>query len=92
MRKQVIQYELDQLKKILTDEYDPKTEGNALPNITLIIVNKRVRQRFFEKSGSSHQAQILNPPQGPYVDHGFVEQAEVVDGRFDFFLVPHSVT
>ena len=43
MRKQVIQYELDQLKKILTDEYDPKTEGNALPNITLIIVNKRVR-------------------------------------------------
>lgn len=43
MRKQVIQYELDQLKKILTDEYDPKTEGNALPQITLIIVNKRVR-------------------------------------------------
>jgi len=43
MRKQVIQYELDQLKKILTDEYDPKSEGIALPNITLIIVNKRVR-------------------------------------------------
>ena len=43
MRKQVIQYELDQLKKILTDEYDPKSECVALPNITLIIVNKRVR-------------------------------------------------
>lgn len=43
MRKQVIQYELDQLKKILTDEYDPKSEGKALPQITLIIVNKRVR-------------------------------------------------
>ena len=92
MRKQVIQYELDQLKKILTDEYDPKTEGKALPEITLTIVNKRVRQRFFEKTTGGHQAQILNPPQGTYVDHGFVEQAEVVDGRFDFFLVPHSVT
>lgn len=43
MRKQVIQFELDQLKKILTDEYDPKTEGKALPHVTLIIVNKRVR-------------------------------------------------
>jgi hypothetical protein len=50
MRKQVIEFELDQLKKILTDEYDPKGEGNVLPNVTLIIVNKRVRQRFFEKN------------------------------------------
>lgn len=51
MRKQVIQFELDQLKKILTDEYDPKQEGaRPLPHVTLIIVNKRVRQRFFEKT------------------------------------------
>lgn len=35
---------------------------------------------------------ITNPPQGTYVDNGFVEQSEVVDGTFDFFLVPHSVT
>lgn len=95
MRKQVIQYELDQLKKILTDEYDPKSENaRPLPQVTLIIVNKRVRQRFFEKTGApgSSQGQIFNPPQGTYVDHGFVEQSEVVDGKFDFFLVPHSVT
>ena len=26
------------------------------------------------------------------MDHGFVEQSEVIEGRFDFFLVPHSVT
>lgn len=37
-------------------------------------------------------AAIANPPQGTYVDNGFVEQSEVVDGCFDFFLVPHSVT
>lgn len=35
---------------------------------------------------------ITNPPQGTYVDAGFVEQSEVIDGTFDFFLVPHSVT
>ena len=49
MRTQVIKYELDQLKKIRTDEYDPKGENLPLPHVTLIIVNKRVRQRFFEK-------------------------------------------
>jgi aubergine-like protein len=95
MRQKVIDFELDQLKKILTDEYDPKAEGRPLANITLIIVNKRVRQRFFEKQSDhpgSHTAHILNPPQGTYVDHGFVEQSEVVEGCFDFFLVPHSVT
>jgi hypothetical protein len=27
-----------------------------------------------------------------YVDNGYVEQSEVIDGKFDFFLVPHSVT
>ena len=37
-------------------------------------------------------AGIINPPQGTYVDNGFVEQSEVIDGKFDFFLVPHSVT
>jgi len=34
----------------------------------------------------------MNPPQGTYVDTGFVEQENVVDGKFDFYLVPHSVT
>ena len=89
MRKQVIDYELEQLKKIITDEYGLQGDDDKrAPQITLIIVNKRVRQRFFEKTGS----QILNPPPGTYVDQGFVEQSEVIDGKFDFFLVPHNVT
>jgi len=59
----------------------------------LIIVNKRVRQRFFQQTaGNNGQNFIDNPPQGTYVDTGFVEQSEVIDGKFDFFLVPHSVT
>ena len=72
MRKQVIDAELEQLKKICIDEYniEASEEGKAkMPHITLLIVNKRIRQRFFEKTGKS----ITNPPQGTYVDSAFVE-------------------
>lgn len=72
------------------DENNPPQQH---PEITLIIVNKRVRQRFFQQTpGNNGQNFIDNPPQGTYVDTGFVEQSEVIDGKFDFFLVPHSVT
>lgn len=52
MRRQVIDYELEQLKKICTDEYGLDDQTKTGPEVTLIIVNKRVRQRFFEKNGS----------------------------------------
>merc|ERR1711957_821428 len=97
MRQMVVDEELNQLHKIVAEEYgifqaqkDAANAKNAAgpgeaseqekkeqkepeptpikpPKITLIIVNKRVRQRFFQ-------------------------QSEVKDGKFDFFLVPHSVT
>lgn len=84
MRAQVIQAELEQLKKVIEEQYRDKPR----PHITLIIVNKRVRQRFFE----IENGRITNPPQGTYIDSGFVEQSEIIDGKFDFFLIPHSVT
>jgi hypothetical protein len=93
MRQQVITHELEQLNKIMQQEYSfvngKEVTDPVLPKHTLIIVNKRVRQRFFHMSQNHN---ISNPPQGTYVDKGFVEQSEVVDGTFDFFLVPHSVT
>lgn len=53
---------------------DPSTSKEVkepvLPKHTLIIVNKRVRQRFFQMGTN---AGIANPPQGTYVDNGFVE-------------------
>jgi len=70
----------------------PSSKSYQPPKITLVIVNKRVRQRFFQQTMNNGQQFIDNPPQGTYVDQGFVEQSEVVDGKFDFFLVPHSVT
>ena len=53
MRKQVIDQELEQLHNIISVEYGlVEVEGCQVqklepPEITLIIVNKRVRQRFF---------------------------------------------
>lgn len=97
MRKQVIDQELAQLDKIVALEYGigagNEDEEREDPDITLIIVNKRVRQRFFQQTQQTNGGQYIdNPPQGTYVDNGFVEQSEVIDGKFDFFLVPHSVT
>jgi hypothetical protein len=52
MRKQVIDQELEQLNRIVGMEYggDDNSPPQAHPDITLIIVNKRVRQRFFQQS------------------------------------------
>ena len=73
----MIAHELEQLNKIVLQEYTLE-EGKqevVLPKHTLIIVNKRVRQRFFQMGQG--QNNICNPPQGTYVDKGFVEQSEV---------------
>lgn len=48
MRTQVINHELEQLNKIVNQEYGMDEETKPLPKHTLIIVNKRVRQRFFQ--------------------------------------------
>ena len=73
MRQQVIDFELEQLNKIITEEYgmisDDDRDALEPPKITLIIVNKRVRQRFFQQTQSTNgQTFIDNPPQGTYVD------------------------
>ena len=43
MRQMVIDLELDQLKKIIAEEYDLSSGVSKAPQITLIFVNKRVR-------------------------------------------------
>jgi len=90
MRQMIIDEELEQLKKIVVDEYTAEVGEATHPEITLIIVNKRVRQRFFELRGRNQD--VVNPPPGTYVDTGFVEQSEIIDGKFDFFLMAHNVT
>ena len=43
MRQQVIDFELQQVKKIISEEYELDNPANTAPALTLIIVNKRVR-------------------------------------------------
>jgi hypothetical protein len=54
MRAQVISHELEQLNQIIAAEYQPEgcseAEKVPLPKHTLVIVNKRVRQRFFQQA------------------------------------------
>lgn len=70
MRKLVLEKELSQIRKIIQEEYSENGgQKNQLPDLTLLIVNKRVRQRFFEKSEKG----VFNPPQGTFVDQGFVQ-------------------
>ena len=58
MRQQVIDFELEQVRKIIKEEYNLDDPSNTGPALTLVIVNKRVRQRFFEKK----EGYIFNPP------------------------------
>ena len=45
MRKLVLEKELSKIKETIKEEYEEA--GKPLPKLVLIIVNKRVRQRFF---------------------------------------------
>jgi hypothetical protein len=61
MRKTVIDTELQSLKTLCIEEYgiDGSEQGmKKMPHITLVFVNKRIRQKFFERSGHH----INNPP------------------------------
>lgn len=58
------------------------------PAITLIIVNKRISQRFFVDDG---RGQLINPPSGCVVDTKLVEN-ETSDKEYDFYLVPQFTT
>lgn len=59
----------------------------ARPTITLIVVNKRISQRFFLKDS---QNRLLNPPSGCIIDRELVEDRPADSKQFDFFLTPSS--
>lgn len=43
------------------------------PHITLVVVNKRITQRFFVQD---ERGNLCNPPSGCIVDRGLVEQSD----------------
>ena len=90
MREQVKHEELRMLKDLLKARFPIQQ-----PKVTLVIVNKRINQRFFQKSGN----EIRNPPAGTIIDNQMIYSsgtpATDLLGKFtpyDFFLISQSVT
>jgi len=92
MREQVVSEEIMILKELVREKFKLSP-----PKITLVIVNKRINQRFFEQtaaktqSPSSDLVSVRNPPCGTIVDCNMVCNAQG-DKLYDFFLVSQTAT
>lgn len=84
-----MQKEVTQFKEVFSEIYN-KVE--FAPKVTLVVVNKRITQRFFIQD---QNGQLMNPPSGCIVDRGLVENSgseDKPDEGFDFFITPSSTT
>jgi aubergine-like protein len=90
MRDQVLNFEIPQLKSVISDLYNAIAEQ---PAITVVIVNKRISQRFFIEEPNGR---LSNPPSGCIVDRSLVENEGTTNenngGKFDFYLTPANTT
>ena len=58
-----------------------------MPFITVVIVNKRISQRFFSEDSSGN---LINPPSGCLINSNVVESES--NKEFDFYLIPQNTT
>ena len=59
------------------------------PEITVIVVNKRISQRFFLLDA---RGKVQNVPSGCIIDKDLVEPQAKDSKKFDFFLTPSGAT
>jgi len=86
MREQVLANEIPQLRSVISDLYN---EVSTPPAITVVVVNKRITQRFFVQEGK----RLVNPPSGCIIDRDLVENdGNQSNGVFDFYLTPANTT
>ena len=83
MRELVKNEELRMLRDMLKTRFPVEQ-----PRVTLVIVNKRINQRFFQKN----RQEIKNPPAGTIIDTQMVYNGEINSSTYDFFLISQSVT
>lgn len=87
----VIRVEITQFKEAIAQLYPEASAANSVkPELTLVVVNKRINQRFFMKDQAGR---LQNPPSGCIIDRGLVEHtASETDTAkpFDFFITPAS--
>ena len=88
-RDMVLAQELPQLRTVIADLYNKVAEQ---PEITVVVVNKRITQRFFVQE---QNGRLQNPPSGCIVDRKLIEQDGESNGDggvFDFYLTPSNTT
>ena len=86
-RQQILSKEVSQFKAAITDLYGPDQE---MPKITLVVVNKRINQRFFVKD---NRGELRNPPSGCIIDQGLVTSNNQEEEKtFDFYMTPATAT
>jgi hypothetical protein len=86
-RDQVLSIEIPQFQKAIGDLYNKAAEK---PQITVVVVNKRISQRFFVLDA---QGRPQNPPSGCIIDKQLVEKQDSASSKkFDFFMTPASTT
>ena len=85
MRRQVLQKEIAQFQEAINETYNL---AKKKPYITVIIVNKRITQRFFLQDD---QGNYQNPPSGCCIDEKVVENSDS-NIEYDFYLIPQTTT
>lgn len=85
-RNQVLAAEIPQFEAAINLLYNKVAKK---PEIIVIVVNKRISQRFFVKD---NRGNLINPPSGCIIDKGLVEEHGPNSKQFDFFLTPASTT
>jgi hypothetical protein len=81
----VLNIEIPQFENAIGDVYN---KAAIKPKITVVVVNKRISQRFFIIDS---QGKPQNPPSGCIIDKQLVENQDSASSKkFDFFLTPAS--
>jgi argonaute-like protein implicated in RNA metabolism and viral defense len=85
-RDQVLRKEIPQFEEAINKLYN---KASSKPEITVVVVNKRISQRFFmvDKNGRK-----VNPPPGCIIDQTLVQDHEPNSPKFDFFMTPALCT
>lgn len=86
MRHQVLASEVSQFESAIKQLYKNEMEQ---PEITVVVVNKRITQRIFVKDQRS--GKLVNPPSGCILDKVIVDNYDN-ESQFDFFMVPATTT
>ena len=85
MRDQVLQNEIPQFQEAINEIYG---KDAAAPEMTVVVVNKRISQRFFVEDP---RGGLTNPPSGCIIDRGLVENDGSGESKkFDFYMTPAS--